>query len=421
MTRDHIAVRMRERVARYGDRVALRYERGGEWRGISWREMGERADAVARALVELGLPEQSNVAICSPNRPEWTLADLGAQSARCVSVPIYPTSSPAQMAYILKETEAAVLFAGGAGELEKALAAAPLCPALKKVVVFDPEVRAEGDLACGFEALLELGRGSASAPEVEARLARSGPEDLLTIIYTSGTTGEPKGVLLTHANLLAAFAAHDGRLLDPNEGDLSLCFLPLSHVFERCWTYYALHTGMTNHYLEDPTKVAEALQAVRPTIMCCVPRLFEKVHAGLHGLLQEAPPLKRKLFHWSIGVGKQAAVNRRAGVRLPSPLSLKHRIADALVLRKIRGIFGGRVKFLPCAGAPLAPELEEFFDAAGLFITHGYGLTETSATVSCHEVRNYRPGTVGKPLPGGVVQLAAGGEILGRAGPDPAL
>jgi long-chain acyl-CoA synthetase len=412
----HLALLFRDRVAKYDDRVALRHKRGGDWLGISWREVGERADVVARALVDLGLPEQSNVAICSPNRPEWTLADLGILTARLVSVPIYPTSSPAQMAYILQETSAAVLFAGGAGELEKALAAAPLCPALKKIVVLDPEVRAEGDRVCGFEALLEQGRRSTCAPEVEARLSRAAAEDLLTIIYTSGTTGEPKGVMLTHANLLAAFAAHDGRLKNPNEGDLSLCFLPLSHVFERCWTYYALNVGMTNHYLEDPTQIAQALQEVRPTILCCVPRLFEKVYAGLQGLLQEAPPLKRKLFHWSVGVGREAAVFRRRGEPLPAGLSLKHRVADALVLKKIRGIFGGRVKFLPCAGAPLAPELEEFFDAAGLFIAHGYGLTETSATVSCHEVRGYRPGTVGKPLPGVEVKISHEGEILVRAG-----
>jgi len=411
-----VAQLIRERASKYGDRTAFRYKRGAAWEGISWRQVGERVQAVAQGLVELSLPELSSVGICAPNRPEWSLADLGTSTARCVSVPIYPTSSPKQLAYILNEAEVKVLFAGGRGGYDKALSVASECPHLQNIVLFDESVETRGGLSCSFSDFLNFGRNSSAAAEVEERLSRAGPDDLLTIVYTSGTTGEPKGVMLTHANLFAALRAHDGRLLDPNDGDLTLCFLPLSHVFERCWTYYALYKGMTNHYLEDPTEVVQAMQDVRPTIMCAVPRFFEKVHAGILAGLEEMSSAKRAVFWWGHGVGRKALEYRRRDARLPLGLGLKHAIADALVLKKIRALLGGRVKFLPCAGAPLPRGIEEFFQASGLFITHGYGLTETTATVTCHETTGYEPGTVGKPLPGVEVKIAQGGEILVRGG-----
>ena len=400
----------------YGDRIAFRYKRGAEWDGISWRQAGERIQAVAQGLVELGLPELSCVGIFSPNRPEWSLIDLGASTARCVSVPIYPTSSPKQLAYILDEAEVKVLFVGGRGGYDKALSIATECPRVQKIVQLDGAADTRDGLSATFSDFLNFGRDASAAAEVEKRLSRAGPEDLLTIIYTSGTTGEPKGVMLTHANLFAAMRAHDGRLLDPGEHDLSLCFLPLSHVFERCWTYYALYKGMTNHYLEDPAEVLQAMQEVRPTIMCAVPRFFEKVHAGILAGLEEMPSWKRAIFWWGHGVGQKALEFRSRGASLPLGLGLKHAVADALVLKKIRALLGGRVKFMPCAGAPLPRDVEEFFQASGLFITHGYGLTETTATVTCHETTGYKPGTVGKPLAGVEVRIARDGEILVRGG-----
>lgn len=256
--------------------------------------------------------------------------------------------------------------------------------------------------------------GAAQQAELEARLRRASGEDLLTLIYTSGTTGEPKGVMLTHANFSTTARLHDGRLLPLGEDDVSLCFLPLSHVFERAWTSYALHRGIVNCYCEDPAKVVEYLPEVRPTAMCAVPRLYEKIHANVLHRLESAPPARRRLFHWAIRTGAEAAACRREERPLPLGLRLRHAVADRLVLSKVRAIVGGRIKLMPCAGAAISREIEDFFHAAGVFLCQGYGLTETTATVSCHEMTRFRTGTVGKPLPEVEVRIAPDGEILVR-------
>ena len=220
--------------------------------------------------------------------------------------------------------------------------------------------------------------------------------------------------MLTHGNVLATAGFHDMRLPHTGEEDVSLCFLPLAHVFERAWTYYALYRGMTICYCDDPAKVAECLQEIRPTVMCAVPRFYEKVYATVFDRLESASPLRRRLFRWAIGVGAEMARRRREERPVSPGLRLSHAVADRLVLRKIRAIAGGRVRFFPCAGAPLSQEIEEFFHAAGIFIIYGYGLTETTATVTCHETRRFRPGTVGRPLPGVEVKISDSGEILVR-------
>jgi long-chain acyl-CoA synthetase len=412
MDQRHLAFLIQERVARYGDKVALRGKEDGRWYEVSWRSLGEQVHAVAKGLIELGVKETDRVGICSANRPEWTIADLAILRARATSVPIYPTSTAKQAEYVAGDANIEVIFVGRQDQYDKARAVSAAGRKLT-MVLFDPAVRREaGDGALPFQELLEMGRKAARDAEVEQRLARASRDDLLTLVYTSGTTGEPKGVMLDHASVLSALEAHDPRLLDPNEGDVSLCFLPLSHIFERCWTYYVLYRGMTNAYLEDPSKVIEALQEVKPTIMCAVPRFYEKIYATVFGRLRAAPPPRRKLFHWAIGVGAREGLYRKDGRRVPPALALQHAVADALVLKKIRDIVGGRIKFFPCAGAPLSREIEEFFWAAGIFICHGYGLTETCATVSCHEPRGFEFGTVGRPLQGVQVRIGEDDEIL---------
>jgi long-chain acyl-CoA synthetase len=258
------------------------------------------------------------------------------------------------------------------------------------------------------------GRASRRQAEIAARLSRALPEDLLTLVYTSGTTGEPKGVMLTHANMLCSAAAHDRRLPHPSAADVSLCFLPLSHIFERAWTYYALYHGMEINYLEDPKQIIEAIQEIRPTIMCAVPRFYEKIHAAVHHRLVTASPLRQKLFHWAIRTGADRNGRMKDERRIPAHVKGLYRIADLLVLSKIRALVGGRIRFFPCAGAPLAQEIEEFFYAAGIFICYGYGLSETTATVTCHETRHFQFGCVGKPLPGVEVRIDTNEEILVR-------
>ena len=405
---------LRDRVRRSGGGTALVAVAPGapaEWPRLSWPALGEQVDAVARALVALGVPELGRVGIWSANRMEWTVADFGILSARATPVPIYATSTAAQAGYILEEAGIEVVFVGGQTQYDRAVALGHG----RVLVALDPAVRfAPGARSLRFDELLALGRDPALAAEVEARLERATPEDLATLIYTSGTTGEPRGVMLTHANFGACFAAHDARLPATGESDRSLCFLPLAHVFERTWTYYVLYRGMTNHYLSDPAQVLEAMAAVRPTIQCAVPRFYEKLHAGIERRLATAPAARRRIFRWAVATGAKVAERERRGRAVPPLLRLRHALADALVLKKLRALTGGCVRFFPCAGAPIARELEEFFDAVGLRIAHGYGLTETTATVTVQEFDRYVPGTVGTALPGIEVRLGADAEVLVR-------
>lgn len=399
-----------ERARRHGGEIALRYREGKRWPGMTWDAVGQQARAVAKALVELGVGEGERVAIFSPNRPEWTIADLGILTARAVSVPVYPTSTPKQAEFILRDAGARVVFVGRQDQYDRA-AALPFGPGELTIVAFDPGVVLSAPGSMHLADLLAMGGRCSRGAEIDARLGRATEQDLLTLIYTSGTTGDPKGVMLTQSNFLSTIGPHDARLLDPNERDRSLCFLPLSHVFERCWTYYALGKGMVNHYLEDSTQLLEALVEVRPTIMCAVPRFYEKVYGAVVKAMDEAPAVKRKIFWWAIGVGREWGAFRKEELRPPVGLSFKHGLAELLVLKKLRRVVGGRIRFFPCAGAPLAREIEEFFWAAGIFITYGYGLTETTATVTCHEPRHFTFGTVGKPLRGIEVRIGEGSEV----------
>lgn len=410
MSSGNLANLVNEWITDRGERVAVRYRDGAQWREVTWRGLGETVRAAAAALVDLGVPAGGTVAIFSHNRPEWSIADLATVLAGGVSVPIYPTSTSAQAAYILRDAGVSLAFAGGAEQVERLRATGVDL----NVIVFDAEVPLGGDpTLLSFADFLARGRRVDHDAELAARRAALDGDDLVTLIYTSGTTGEPKGVMLTHRNFLECFRIHDLRL-NVGEDDSSLCFLPLSHVFERGWSYYAFHKGMVNNVLDDPTRVVEALQQVRPTVMCAVPRFYEKVHATVLNRVQSAPALRRRLFHWAVNVGRAAGARRKHRLRLSPWLRLRWAIADALVLSRVRDIVGGRIRFMPCAGAPLAREIEEFFWAVGIRILCGYGLTETTATVSCHEEANFRFGTVGRPMPGVEVRIGEEGEIQVR-------
>jgi long-chain acyl-CoA synthetase len=403
---------VRERLAADPGRTALRGRHEGGWRELKRGEVEHTVRAAAAGLVELGLAQGARVGIIGANRPEWTLADLAIQSACAVPVPIYPTLTVAQAAYIARDAEIDLLFVDGGRALQTARAIAANHRPLQ-IVCFDSSAALDPVAReASFEALVERGAASARSAEVERRLERLTPGDTLTIIYTSGTTGEPKGVVLTHANLMAAMEIHDERLPEISDADSSLCFLPLSHVFERCWTTYCIYRGITVSYLDDPTQVIEALQEVRPTCLCTVPRLLEKVNSAVHERAASAGSLRRRLFDWAVRVGRAAAARRNARRPLSPALSLQHALADRLVLAKIRGVMGGRLRLVPCAGAPLGREVEEFFHAVGIHIAHGYGLTETTATVSFHDRSGYRLGTVGRPMPRVEVAIGAGDEIL---------
>ena len=414
----HYSQIFKKQVEKYGNRIAMRYKDNGSWKETSWKLFGEQVDAVSKALMQLGVKEQECVGIFSQNRPEWTIVDFAAIGIRAVPVPIYPTSTTRQAEYIINDARIRILFVDGQAQYEKALSLLNTNPFLEKIIVFNGDLPIAGDDGiCYFTDLLKTGRALNLDAEVAARLDQAEKEDLLTLVYTSGTTGEPKGVMLTHANILFQAQQHDQRLLNPNDSDISLCFLPLSHVFERIWTYYVFSKGMTNVYLDDPSKIIEFIAEVKPTIMCAVPRFYEKIYAAVYNRLESASVIKKGLFHWAVSVGRAFHNRKKDKLAISALLSLKYKIADKLVLKKIRDLTGGRVRFFPCAGAPLAQEIEEFFYAVGMFVCYGYGLSETTATVTCHEPHFFNFGAVGKPLPGVEVIIdPINSEVLVRGG-----
>ncbi len=412
MREKHLAHMVHSRARQYGGKAALRAKSDGQWKDISYRSLGEQIDAAAKALLESGVKEGEMVGIFSQNQPEWTIADYAVLSVRAVSVPIYATSTAKQAEYIVNDAEIRVMFVGGEDQVRKIKTFFAGSPFLRKIIVFDENVKLDGtEHSLYFKDFLEAGRRSQKSAELEKRLAEASMDDLATLIYTSGTTGEPKGVMLPHSNFHHAFISHDARL-DVSERDVSMCFLPLTHVFERAWSHFVIGNGMTMAYCGDTAKIVEFLQEVKPTVMCAVPRFYEKIYSTIFEKLEAASPRKKKLFAWAVRTGEKVYKLRKDKKAVPLLLQLKHGVADALVLKKIQGIVGGRIRFFPCAGAPLSQKIEEFFHSVGIRITYGYGLTETTATVTCHEDYFFRPGTVGKAIDGVEVKIAPNGEIL---------
>jgi len=414
MPQSHLVRRVRERVSRSGDRAAQRVHLDGQWRTTSWRALGEAMDGCARALIRAGHRPGEMVGIYARNMPEWTQADLGILAARGVSVPIYPTSAPDQVRYILRDANIRVLFAGEQPQFDRALDVLN-GGGIDRIVALDGRVDLRGcEQASHFGDFVGWGDHPPSGQELRRREALYRMDDLLTLIYTSGTTGEPKGVMLDFANLAACFEMHDRRL-DLGERDVSLCMLPLSHVFERAWTFYVLSRGAENVYIRDPPQVMDVIAEIRPTVMCAVPRLYEKAYAAIQARVARASPLRRALFAWATTVGTRGVEFRQAGVSLPLLLRAQRFLADRLVFRALRQRFGGRTRLLPVAGARLADEVNLFFQAMGFNIKYGYGLTETTATVCCYEDERFKLGSVGTPLDGIEVKLGERNELLVRA------
>ena len=320
MPQSHLVRQIRERTSQLGDRAAQRVHVDGQWRVTNWRALGEAMDGCARALIRAGHQPGEMVGIYARNMPEWTQADLGILAARGVSVPIYPTSAPDQVSYILRDARIRLLFVGEQPQLDRALELLGNGE-ISRIVALDETVDLRGCReATHFQDFISGGDDLPGEQELRSREALYRMDDLLTLIYTSGTTGEPKGVMLDFANIAACFEMHDRRL-DLDERDVSLCMLPLSHVFERVWTYYVLYHGAENVYIRDPQQVMDVIADVRPTVMCAVPRLYEKAYAAIQARVAKAPPLRRALFAWATSVGTAVVESRQAGavaVTLPA-------------------------------------------------------------------------------------------------------
>ena len=414
MSQLHLVRVMRERIARLGNKAALRVQQDGQWRAIGWRTLGQAMDYCAQALIRAGHQPTEMVGLYARNMPEWTQADLGILAARGVSVPIYPTSTLDQLRYIVKDAGIKLLFVGEQPQFDQALLLLK-SGEINQIVTLDGTVDLRGcEQASHFQTFLSSGNHQPSELALRVREQHYRMDDLLTLIYTSGTTGEPKGVMLDFNNIAACFEMHDRRL-DLGEQDVSLCMLPLSHVFERAWSYYVLYCGAENVYIRDPQKVMEVIGEVQPTVMCAVPRLYEKAYAMIQAKVAQAPRLRRALFGWATGVGKRMVATRQAGKSASPLLYLQLALAERLVFRKLRARFGGRTRFLPVAGARLADDVNLFFQAMGLNLKYGYGMTETTATVCCYEDSQFKLGSIGTVMDGIEVKLGENNELLVRS------
>ena len=415
MEDNHIGIEIRNKVLQYQGENSIFYKDNklNAWVGISWTDFGDKIQNLSKALLNYGIKEHQNIAIFAENMPDWIIADIAIMSIRGVTVPIYATNSKNEVEYIVNDAEINLVFVGGQAEYDKALQISKTNSNLKYIVSLCEDIKIENnENSIHLNDFLVLKMNETIETELQKRYYECESTDLASIIYTSGTTGEPKGVMLDHTNFMQSLVAHDFEL-DVSEKDSSLSFLPLSHIYERSWVFFCLHRGIKVYFNQNPKLIAEVLKEVKPTVMCTVPRIFEKIYAAIQDKRKEASPTKMKLASWALGIGN-AYFNKykRNDIKVPLALKLKHKIADKLVLSKLREVFGGRIKFMPCGGAPLAPDMVSFFHSFGLNIKCGYGLTETTATVSLFGYKHFEFNSAGKAIHGTQIKIGENDEIL---------
>ncbi|WP_126651756.1 AMP-dependent synthetase/ligase [Chryseobacterium aureum] len=380
------------------------------WKELSWKKFSEIIFKTANALQESGIQQNDRVAIYSDNSSEWMIMDLASMAIGAVTVPIYSTNNAEQAEHIIHDSGAKAVLVGNQMQYDACLEFLHKEENnLETIIVSKKAVWIKKEFNSFY---LEDFIAKASA---ELEICKKENDDTATLIYTSGTTGIPKGVMLTHGNFIKAFDSHFEFFKFKNfEEELSLAFLPLSHVFERSWSLLCLYGGARVYFLEDPKNVAKALEEVKPTAMCAVPRFFQKVYAGVLEKAEEGSSLKKKIFDWALKTGWETAELRRNEKPIPFGLQLKESVADMLVFSKIKNKMGGRLWFLPCGGASLSPEVTRFFESVGIHVTVGYGLTETTATLTLFPLTHFEHGTSGKPLPGVEMRIGEHDEIQAK-------
>ena len=417
MADDTLARIFWSRVEKSSAGPAQQAKNDGAWQRLSWRQVGDIVREVATGLIALGRKRGEAVAILSASRAEWVQADFAVFSIGGRSVPIYPSYPPDLVQYIVNDAEIKTLIVEDAGQLGKVIELRGKMAGVEQVIVIhgyqgrDPWVRT-------WESLRQLGRDNLDTlkSELATRVAEGGPDDVATIVYTSGTTGPPKGVVQTHANHVSMIRS-SSQTLRVREGDVHLLFLPLAHSFGRLEAFAGVALGLTTAFAESIDKLRENLPEVRPHFICSVPRVFEKVYANVLARAQAEPGLKRRIFHWAVGVGRAVSRLKQARQPIPGALAVQHRVADRLVFSKMRAGLGGRLRFAVSGGAPLSKEIAEFFHAAGILILEGYGLTETCPSLTFNREDRFKFGSVGQAQPGVELKIAPDGEILGR-GPN---
>ena len=410
-----------QQAARYGDREAYSFcwRKDGEWLSTSWREFAVQVDVAAKALACLGLLEKDTIAICSPNTPQILITEFGAFRNRIAVIPIYSSSVQSQFDFIVGNGGASVIFVGDKHQYPMAYEYWKSHPSVRRIVVFKNSgltLREDDTVTIFWDDFIRLGMEAPEeiASEVAARMERGLPEDTATLIYTSGTTGEPKGVVITHSNYDACIAEHMKMLHAIRDTDLSMSFLPMSHILEKAWCFFCISRGVRIAVNYDPRLIADTIHDVHPNVMCCVPRFWEKVYAGVREKMGAMSGLQRVMVNRAVRCGHRRNLDyRRTGRPVPWLLEKEYRFWDKRVFRKLRHAIGiPNPNFFPTAGAPLSDRICEFMRSVGIDIIIGYGLSETTATVSCFPSVGYEIGTVGVPMPNVRVRIDENGEIL---------
>ena len=399
----------------FSSRLALKYRKQGTFVTLTYAAYYERALMVARGLGKMGVMQGDRIAILSENRVGWVIADMGILCTGCVTVPIYPTNTPEQIEYMINHSGAKIIFVSGKLQYSKLLKIREAIPGVELVVSFE---RFIGDPILPVTTFYQLSEIDSpiiaeEKKEIEGKIDLVKPEDMLTLIYTSGTTGVPKGVMLSHGNILTntQYLTEQSGAIDEN--DVLLSFLPLSHILERTAGYYmTIRNGAMMAFADSIEKVPENMYEIQPTVMVSVPRLFEKIYHRIFENAHQMSSVKKSLFHWAVDVGKQYVAATYIKKQPSSLLNIKHALADKLVFSKVRAKFGGRMKLFCSGGAPLDKNINEFFWVIGIPIFEGYGLTETSPAISFNNFEHIRFGSVGFPLAETEFRIAYDGEIL---------
>ena len=401
----NIAEFLNKNVKRFPQKASVGFKKNNEWKELTWARFQKTVFKTANALAEAGVQKDDRVAIFADNSPEWMIMDLATLCLGAVTVPIYSTNGTEQVEYIFHHAEPKIILAGNEEQYD-------IChELLSKSQNVELVISAKSSFKLKDKSitLQDFIENSSDTCDIVERTN----DDVATIIYTSGTSGIPKGVMITHGNFQDTFDKHVKFFDFKNfEGEHSLAFLPLSHVFERSWTLFCFSQGAKVSFLENPKLIAGALAEVRPTTMCSVPRFYQKIYAGINEMLATASPIKKKIFDWAIENGGQVSELKRNQQSIPFLLNQKYKIANALVFDKIKTKLGGRLWFMPCGGASISEEVTKFFDAMGIHITVGYGMTETTATVTAFPFTKYKYGSAGKLLGDSQIKIGENDEIL---------
>lgn len=404
----NIAEFLNTNTEKFPRKSAIGYKKKEKWTEMTWPQFRRMVFKTANSLQNSGISAGDRVAIFADNSAEWIVFDLAILSLGAITVPIYSTNNKEQAKYILDESECKIILVGNQEQYDASYEISLQSSFLNKIIVTKKAVWIKKENTQYLEDFIKKSKE-------DFQIVPRENEDLATIIYTSGTTGVPKGVMLSHGNFHQSVEAHFDFFKFKNfENETSLAFLPLTHIFERSWTMLCLYGGAKVYFLENTKLIAKALEEVKPTLMCAVPRFYQKIYAGVHDMLEKSSPTKKKIFNWAISHGTQVAELRRLDQPIPFALNLRNKIAGILVFNKIKKKMGGKLWFMPCGGASVSAEVTEFFEALGIHVTVGYGLTETTATLTCFPFHHFVHGSAGIPIGDTEIKIGENNEILAK-------